>query len=66
MQRTDERTVKSVMRELEDVIFTEADARWVQHPYSDALVITTSVGNNNVHKMLIDNGSVMGIIYLDT
>ena len=58
--------MKSVQRELEDVVFTEADARWVHHPHSDAFVVTTWVTNINVHRMLVDNGSAIDIIYLDT
>ena len=34
-------------------------------PPSDALVITTRIANNNVYKMLVDNGNVIDIIYLD-
>ena len=37
----------------------------MHHSYSDALVITTRLANNNVHRMLVDNGSVMDIIYFD-
>ena len=33
--------------------------------HSDVLVITARVANNNVHKMLVDNGSAVDIIYLD-
>ena len=47
------------------IVFTEADARWVHHPHSDALVATTQIANNNVHRMLVENGSAIDIIYLD-
>ena len=57
--------MKSARRELEDVVFAEADAKWVHHPHSDALVIAARVANSNVHRMLIDDGSVMDIIHLD-
>ena len=30
------------------------------------LVITIRVANNNVHRMLVDDGNTMDIIYLDT
>ena len=57
--------MKSAWWELEDIVFTEVDTRWVHHPHSDALVITTWIINNNVHKILVDNGSAIDIIYLD-
>ena len=37
----------------------------MHHPHVDALVITTRVANSNVHRMLVDNRSVVDIIYLD-
>ena len=37
----------------------------MHHPYVDALVITARVTNSNVHRMLVDNGSIVDIIYLD-
>ena len=58
--------MKIVLRDLEDVVFIEVDARWVNHPHNDALVITARVANNNVHRMLVDNESVVDIIYLGT
>ena len=57
--------MKSAQQELEDVVFTKAYTRWVHHPYSDAFVITARVANSNVHRMLVDNGSAMDIIYLN-
>ena len=40
------------------------DAYRVHYPYHDALVITAEVGNNNVHRMLVDNESTTNILYL--
>ena len=37
----------------------------MHHPYVNALVITAKVANSNVHRMLVDNGSIVDIIYLD-
>ena len=65
MHRTDERPTKSARRELEDIVFIEADARWVQHPHADALIIIIKMANSNVHRMLVDNRSVVDIIYLN-
>ena len=62
VHRTDKRPLKSTQGEHEDIVFTETDSRWVHHPHTDALVITIRVANSNVHRMLIDNGSVVAII----
>ena len=61
MHRIDECPVKSARQELEEVVFTKVDARWVHHPHSDVLVIIAKVTNSNVHRMLVDNGSVVDI-----
>ena len=37
----------------------------MHHPHTNALVITVRVANSNVHSMLVDNGSIVDIIYLD-
>ena len=37
----------------------------MHHLHNDALVITTKVANNNVHRMFVYNRSVVDIIYLD-
>ena len=65
VHRTDERLGKNDRRELGDVVFKEANTRWVHNPHSHALVITVRVGNSNVHRMLVDNGSAVDIIFLD-
>ena len=54
---------RSTWREPEDIVFIEADAKWVHHPHSDALVIMMKMANNIVHRMLVDNGSAVDIIY---
>ena len=63
--KIDERLTKHVWRELEDIVFMEADAKWVHHPHVNTLVITTIVSNSNVYQLLVDNGSTVDIIYLD-
>ena len=37
----------------------------MHHAHSDALVITARVTNSNVHRIFVDNWSVVDIIYLD-
>ncbi|XP_065630950.1 uncharacterized protein LOC136068151 [Quercus suber] len=43
--------------------FTEEDARRLHHPHDDALVVSIRVGDYNVHRVLIDNGSSVDILY---
>ena len=49
-----------------DTVFTEVDANWVHHPYEDALVVTAKIANNIVHRMLVDNGSIVNTLYWNT
>ena len=65
VHRTEEWHTKFTWQELEDIIFTKADTRWVHHPHADALVITTRVTNSNVHRLMADDGNAMDILYLD-
>ena len=65
MNQIEEQPNKVTRRECEDVTFTKRDARWVHHPHHDALVIMGKVRNNNVQRLLVDNGSVKNILYLN-
>ena len=49
----------------DDIVFTEADASWVQNPYEDGLVITVEVANSLVHRLLVDSRSAINILYWD-
>ncbi|MCQ7582465.1 retropepsin-like domain-containing protein, partial [Salmonella enterica] len=49
----------------EAITFTEADANGVHFPQSDALVIEAVICNHTVHRILIDNGSSVDILYAD-
>lgn len=46
-----------------DVTFSKRGARPVHHSHSDAMAIIAQVGNNKVHRVLVDNGSVVNIIF---
>ena len=48
---------------LDDIVFTQADASWVHNSHKDALVITAKVTNSLVHRLLVDNVSVVNILY---
>ena len=41
----------------------EEDARRLHHPHDDALVVSVRIGDYNVHRMLVDNGSSADILY---
>ena len=56
---------RGIISKLEDIIFTKTDANWGHHPHEDALVVTTKIANNLVHRMLVDNRSAVNILYWD-
>ena len=41
----------------------EEDARHLHHPHDDALVISIRVRDYNTHRVLVDNGSFVDILY---
>ena len=43
--------------------FSEEDARRLHHPYDDALIVSIWVGDYNTHRVLVDNGSFVDILY---
>ena len=49
-----------------DIIFSGKDAQGVKQPHYDPLVILLKIENFNLHRVLIDNGSSIDIIYLPT
>ena len=46
--------------------FLEEDAKRLHHPYVDALVVRIRVGDYNTHRVLVDNGSLVDILYYPT
>ena len=54
---------KQFRGEVDDITFSDRDVCYVHHPHCDALVFTAMVANNNVHRMLVDNGSSIDILY---
>ena len=47
-----------------DMYFNEGDAKGVKQPHKDPLVIMLTIEGFNTKRILIDNGSSVGIIYL--
>ena len=43
--------------------FLEEDARRLHHPHDDALVISIRVRDYNTHRVLVDNGNSVDILY---
>ena len=54
---------KIARRESPIIGFSEEDARRLHHPHDDALIVSIRVGDYNVHRMLVDNGSSADILY---
>ena len=64
MTSPDQRPAKQTRGEAEDITFSEKDARHVRHPYCDVLVVKAMIANNNVHRILVNNGSSVDILFL--
>ena len=47
-----------------DIVFLERDSRGIRQTHDDPLVIMLRVEEFNIHRVLIDNGSSVDIIYL--
>ena len=45
------------------ITFSNSDMEGCQHPYDDPLVIRVVVANKTVHRVLVDNGSSVDIIF---
>ncbi|XP_058068329.1 uncharacterized protein LOC131217424 [Magnolia sinica] len=43
--------------------FTEEDVRGIHHPYDDALVITVTIANRRVFRVLVDAGSSADMLF---
>ena len=46
------------------IIFSERDARGIRQPHDDPLVVMLEMEEFNMHRVLVDNGSLVDIIYL--
>ena len=43
--------------------FSEKDAQRLYHPQDNALIVSIQVGDYNTHRVLVDNGSFVDILY---
>jgi len=50
----------------DEVIFHESDTNGLDCPHNDPLVITLTIGDFNVERVLVDTGSTLDIIFLTT
>ena len=57
-----EHVAKLSRRENTIISFTDGEVRRLIHPHKDALVVTLSVGNEKVFRILIDTGSSTDIL----
>ena len=61
---SDKRPAKQFIEETDDITFNKRDdGHHVCYPHYDELVIKAMITNNNVHRMLVDNGSSIDILY---
>ena len=57
---------KIAQRESPIIGFSEEDARRLHHPHDDALAVSIHIGDYNVHRVLVDNGSSANTLYYPT
>ena len=56
-------TVSKLPRLDTSITFSDSDLVGCQHPHDDPLVVRAVVANKSVHRVLIDNGSSVDIIF---
>jgi hypothetical protein len=57
------RPMKTTKTESVVLSFSEEDDREVIMPHDDALVVIMTVANHAIHRILVDNGSSVDILY---
>ena len=60
------RLVKQMKAKESGLTFTSKDLEGVETPHDDPLVITTLIGNHNIHRILVDFGATSNLIYYST
>jgi hypothetical protein len=66
LERGDKPYKSSSVLDTQLISFDEEDLEYIQDPHHDGLVITLYVANHLVRRILVDNGSSVNIIKLDT
>ena len=54
---------KIARRESPIIGFSKEDARRLHHPHDNALVVSIRIEDYNMHRVLVDNGSLANILY---
>ena len=49
--------------QLSDMAFTREDCRRVSYPHSDPLVVVIDIADQSVHRVLLDSGAKVNVIY---
>jgi hypothetical protein len=57
------RPIKQMRKDPMIIGFSNEDFTGMLQPHTDALVVTLTIGNHNVHRVLVDNGSSTDILY---
>lgn len=42
-------------------MLSEEDAKWVHHPYTDALTVKIKIRTTNIYRVLVDNGIAVNV-----
>ena len=58
--------LKIARRESPIIGFSEEDVRRLHHSHDDALVVSIRIEDYNMHRVLVDNGSSVDILYYPT
>ena len=63
LNNLDKRPTKHFKGENDDITFSDNNAHFIHHPHCNTLAMTATVANNNMHRILVDNGSSVDILY---
>ena len=59
----DIQAISKLSRQNTSITFSDSDLEGCQHPHDDPLVVRVVVANKTVHRVLVDNGSSVDIIF---